>query len=291
MTLSTGFLEELSLKYIKQIEELNTAVKAANEAVQGIQKREEVSRDRTERLEAQVQFLAESVTGLEGRLLELQDELLARHGLLILGELLVIGLVLMLCRPQQGKRRQTSVSLSQEGLADSRRRSLDTMRDDRQKGAARLETRRRSFEVGCLGNGQLGSMVQQADSGLVLTKKQKKRKRRKDSKNLTTGLRHLTEEMESDNSNPQDVGAGCELDTREFLQPGSDNLAMQSTPRKEPPVLLVPGNGVQDLNGWRSKEIKTVRFPPSKLLSSSQARGCGLPPTQVSNIFSMLDNR
>merc|ERR1712150_204834 len=133
-------------------------------------------------------------------------------------------------------------------------------------------------------------MVQQADSGLVLTKKQKKRKRRKDSKNLATGLRHLTEEMESDNSNPQDVGAGCELDTREFLQPGSDNLAMQSTPRKEPPVLSVPGNGVQDLNGWRSKEIKTVRFPPSKLLSSSQARGCGLPPTQVSNIFSMLDN-
>ena len=73
MTLSTGFLEELSLKYIKQIEELNTAVKAANEAVQGIQKREEVSRDRTERLEAQVQFLAESVTGLEGRLLELHQ--------------------------------------------------------------------------------------------------------------------------------------------------------------------------------------------------------------------------
>ena len=47
VTLSTGFLEELSLKYIKQIDELNSAVKVANEAIAGIIKREEISRERT----------------------------------------------------------------------------------------------------------------------------------------------------------------------------------------------------------------------------------------------------
>merc|ERR1740129_1067358 len=57
VTLSTGFLEELSLKYIKQIEELNTAVKAANEAIYGINKREELSSEKTDRLMAQVETL------------------------------------------------------------------------------------------------------------------------------------------------------------------------------------------------------------------------------------------
>lgn len=273
VTLSTGFLEELSLKYIKQIEELNTAVKVANEAIQGIYRREEFSKDRTDRLVTQVESLTMSVASLEGRLLELQDELLARHGLLILGELLVIGLVLLLCRSDPARRKESSVSLAQ----DNRRRSLDTMRDNRQKMSERLETRRRSFEVGCLGNGQLGAMLQQTDSGLGLTKKQKKRKRRKDSKNLTTGLRHLSEEMESDNSNHQEAGLVAEPDN-------SDIIAMQSTPRKAGTVMSV--HGVQDLS-WRSKEVKTVRFPPAKKLSFSQS---AVPPTQVSNIFSMLDN-
>ena len=288
VTLSTGFLEELSLKYIQQIEELNTAVKAANEAVQGIHRREELSRERNDKLEAQVESLTESVTSLEERLVELQDELLARHGLLILGEILVIGLVLMLCRPDQAKRKP-SVNLGQEASQETRRRSLDTMRDNRQKVTGRLEARRRSFEVGCLGNGQLGSIVQQADSGL--NKKQKKRKRRKDSKNLTSGLRHLTEEMESDNSNAQEVGPAAELDTRDFLSRHSDVISMQSTPRKV--VASVPVPEVEEVNGWRSKEVKTVRFPPGKKLSSCQSRYgvSGVPPTQVSNIFTMLDNR
>ena len=287
MTLSTGFLEELSLKYIKQIEELNTAVKAANEAIHGINKREDLSRERTDKLVAQVETLTEAMAGLERRLVELQDEVLARHGLLILGEILVLGLVIMLCRPGQAKKKEQSV-VTNSGQ-ENRRRSLDTMRDTRQqKGLEMLERRRRSFEVGCLANGQLGSMVQQADSGLSLTKKQKKRKRRKDSKSL--GLRHVYEEMESDNSNPVEA-RGEEVAVAEFLQPegglrSGDNMAMQSTPRKGPAL------PVEDLNnGWRSsssKEVKTVRFPPGKKLSSSQ---CAPPATQVSNIFSMLDNR
>ena len=285
MTLSTGFLEELSLKYIKQIEELNTAVKAANEAIHDINKREEFSREKTDKLMAEVQTLTESMHSMETRLVELQDEVLARHGLLILGEILVLGLVIMLCRSDPARKKEQSVSPN--SVPENRRRSLDTMRDHRQqKGLEMLEKRRRSFEVGCLGNGQLGSMVQQADSGLGLTKKQKKRKRRKDSKNL--GLRHVYEEMESDNSNPQEPRLE-EVAVSELLQPETglsiDSISMQSTPLKGP---ALPAGGVEDLNGWRSsKEVKTVRFPPGKKLSSSQ----GGPTTQVSNIFSMLDNR
>merc|ERR1712048_937174 len=79
-----------------------------------------------------------------------------------------------------------------------------------------------------------------------------------------------------------------EVAVSELLQPEtgltSDVISMQSTPRKGP---ALPAGGVEDLNGWRSsKEVKTVRFPPGKKLSSSQ----GGPTTQVSNIFSMLDN-
>ena len=51
VTMSTGFLEELSLKYIQQTEELNTAVKAANEAIAGVVKREEVMKETLEERE------------------------------------------------------------------------------------------------------------------------------------------------------------------------------------------------------------------------------------------------
>ena len=262
-------------------------MKVANEAIHGINKREELAREKTDRLMAQMETLTESMHGMETRMAELQDEVLARHGLLILGEILVLGLVIMLCRPDPARKKEQSVSPS--SVPENRRRSLDTMRDTRQqKGSEMLERRRRSFEVGCLGNGQAGSMVQQADSGLALTKKQKKRKRRKDSKSL--GLRHVYEEMESDNSNTQEARME-KVAVSEFLPPApmfsSDIVSMQSTPRKGP-ALSVPAAGVEDLNGWRSsKEVKTVRFPPGRKLSSSQAG----PTTQVSNIFSMLDNR
>merc|ERR1719347_150164 len=103
VTLSTGFLEELSLKYIKQIEELNSAVKVANDAISGVVKREEVARERHDQLAVQVSQLNENLEQLQGRVGELQDEVLARHGLLLLLEVLVIGLVFLLCRPGVGE--------------------------------------------------------------------------------------------------------------------------------------------------------------------------------------------
>ena len=99
VTLSTGFLEELSLKYIKQIEDLNNAVKIANDAISGIQRREEISNARTERLIQHVERLTRDMSGLETSLGLLKDELFARHGLLLLAEVLFVCLVFLLCRP------------------------------------------------------------------------------------------------------------------------------------------------------------------------------------------------
>ena len=62
------------------------------------------------------------------------------------------------------------------------------------------EKRRSSIEVGCLPNGQLGSMMAEV-SGVGLSKKQRKRKKRKDSR---LGLRNVVEELESDDSKAGD---------------------------------------------------------------------------------------
>ena len=59
--------------------------------------------------------------------------------------------------------------------------------------------------MGCLSHASLGQSVES------LTKKQRKRRRRKDSKQSAlhlAGLRHVTEELESDYSNPQELVTG-----------------------------------------------------------------------------------
>jgi len=191
VTLSSGFLEELSLKYIKQIEELNNAVKVANDAISGVSKREELARERGEQLATQVHQLSNNMEKLVVRVSELQEEVLARHGLLLLLEVLVIGLVFLLCRPGGGRMVGSKVT----SMVD-RRRSLDTIRGEREKSSTKLDKRRSSIEVGCLPNGQLGTMLTDATrSGL--SKKQRKKKRRRDSR---LGLRNVLEELESDDS-------------------------------------------------------------------------------------------
>merc|ERR1719233_2381269 len=192
VTLSTGFLEELSLKYIKQIEELNSAVKVANDAISGVVKREEVAREKHDQLAEQVNQLNKNLEQLTVRVGELQEEVLARHGLLLLLEVLVIGLVFLLCRPGGDKTAGRNVG----NTAVDRRRSLDTMKGEREKMNTKQEKRRSSIEVGCLPNGQVGSMMTEVPlSGL--TKKQRKKKRRRDSR---LGLRNVVEELESDES-------------------------------------------------------------------------------------------
>merc|ERR1712042_407500 len=112
---------------------------------------------------------------------ELQEEVLARHGLMILLEVLIIGMVFLLCRPGSSRELQQTLTMD-------RRRSLDTMIGDKVK--CETEKRRNSIEVGSLANGHLGSMVEPA-----LSKRQRKRKRRKESRQ---GLRNVLEESNSD---------------------------------------------------------------------------------------------
>jgi len=301
VTLSTGFLEELSLKYIKQIEELNSAVKIANDAISGILRREEIARDRTERLVDQVDQLTKSMKNMEENLVVLQDEIFARHGLLLLGEVLFISLVFLLCRPDSIKK---ASRLSSVAVPDNRRRSLDTMKDIREKKPQSHDKRRSSIEVGCLRNGQAGSLVQSVEYA-SLTKRQKKRKRRKDSKQMAHNLRNVTEEMESDAS--LDTPGGRRHVRRRSNSwseqvPGEslvkDDLdktpspvfkypSMQSTPNK----VYTKSSIYQDTNhnnGWKCKDVKTVRFPSKYKLVDGVYNPC--QPPEVSNIFSMLEH-
>ena len=57
VTLITGFLEELSVKYIKQIDEINNAVKMANDPIIGAVDREELAKENFYVLERKIKHL------------------------------------------------------------------------------------------------------------------------------------------------------------------------------------------------------------------------------------------
>jgi len=303
VTLSTGFLEELSLKYIKQIEELNTAMKVAHESITTLTRREEAARERAELQAQQTEQLRQSLTALQDRVDLLGGELLARHGLLLLLEVLVLGLVILLCGPATRPAALRSLE------TEHRRRSLDTIRDQRStKQSTKPEKRRSSIEVGCLPNGQLGSMI--GAEGLSLTtmqtRRQRKRKRRRDSK---LGMREVVEELESDESYKYDTfhgqagHSGREVDLGERRRSRSWEEIPQEDTAASGRFLVGPatvGPGCDSVflpakpiagvlaGKPRSGSGKTVRFPPE---------GGGRPVVQgtagqveVSNIFSLLDS-
>ena len=99
VSLSTGFLEELSLKYIKQIDELNSQLKVTGESIAVVQRREEACRMKGQLLERRLDELAGELGRVVERLAGLQEEVMARHGLLLLLEVLLLGLVLFWCSP------------------------------------------------------------------------------------------------------------------------------------------------------------------------------------------------
>jgi hypothetical protein len=101
VSLSTGFLEELSLKYIKQIEELNSQLKLTGESIGQLQRREEACRARAGQLEKRLEEVGGQLGQLGHRLAGLQEEVMARHGLLMLLEVLLLGLILFWCSPPQ----------------------------------------------------------------------------------------------------------------------------------------------------------------------------------------------
>ena len=115
VTMSTGFLEELSLKYIQQTEELNTAVKAANEAIAGVVKREELMKETMEERGRHVAKLVAEVDEMREMVERSREEVVTRHALLLLLEGCVLGLLLVCCRGGRGREREIG----------SRRVSLD----------------------------------------------------------------------------------------------------------------------------------------------------------------------
>jgi len=181
VTLSTGFLEELSLRYVKQIDELNEAVKDANEAIVTTNKKQDLNKQTNEKMEKKILELTTTVKQLNQKIEKLQDEVMSRHGLLLLAEVLCLGLVLLACRPNP-----RAVLPPPSGQAPSRRHSMEIP-----KPAKEVEKRRQSIAVAHLTNGQFGARVEEAGEE-NLTKRQKKRRRRKGSRQ--EGLKNVQED-------------------------------------------------------------------------------------------------
>jgi hypothetical protein len=72
VSLSTGFLEELSLKYIRQIEELNSQLKVSGESIGALQRREEACRGKRAELERRLEEVGSELGRLAERLAGLQ---------------------------------------------------------------------------------------------------------------------------------------------------------------------------------------------------------------------------
>ncbi len=75
VSLSTGFLEELSLKYIRQIEELNSQLKLSGESIGALQRREEACRGKRAELERRLEEVGGELGRLAERLAGLQVQL------------------------------------------------------------------------------------------------------------------------------------------------------------------------------------------------------------------------
>jgi len=113
-----------------------------------------------------------------------QEEVMTRHGLLILLEVVTLALVFLICRPGGGKQRVVNLQ------STDRKMSLDSSIKHKESCNSKDNNRERrsSIEVGTLPNGQVGSMRTEAGA---MTKKQRKKKRRRES---AQSLRNLVEE-------------------------------------------------------------------------------------------------
>ena len=169
--MSTGFLEELSQKYIQQTEELNTAVKAANEAIAGVVRREEVMKETMEEREIHIIKLVAEVKEMREMVERSREEVVTRHGLLLLLEGCVLGLLLVCCRGGRGRDRSGSRRVSLELPA--------TQHQNQQPGGSRRQSCE-SAQATPIG----GEEEQQ------LSKRQRKRKRRRESASLLRYIFH-----------------------------------------------------------------------------------------------------
>jgi len=234
VSLSTGFLEELSLKYIKQIDELNTAVKMMSESIGTLTKREEACKAKGNLLEKQVEGLTEGLADLEGRLAETQEEMMSRHGLLVLLEICVLGLVMFWCSPSSNNFKRKSVEAP--STQPQRRLSLDAQKAERVKDKAATAAaeagknssklqRRKSIEVGTLCNGHVGSMIEPLAAG---SRRQRRKRRRKEGGHHRPASDHL----------------------KDWEEEGDDNVYLTYQGNQGSPPLSPSKNGRKRSNSW-----------------------------------------
>ncbi len=106
MTLSSGYLEELSVRYKKQIEDLQLAVRQSGEALSLSSKAREQDRTKMNELKDQVANLSDIVGNLSTRLDTMSTWAIAVHLLFLVFEI-VIGVMFILacCNGRRVQRR------------------------------------------------------------------------------------------------------------------------------------------------------------------------------------------
>jgi len=136
---------------------------------------------------------------------------MSRHGLLVLLEVCLLGLVLFWCSPATKQKERLSTT------ASNRRLSLDTLKTEKMNSGKKKDqdkdasTRRRSIEVGTLANGHVGSMIQRlqppshssnsnssTNSYSSLSKRQRRRRRRKEGRPSSEYLQNVNEDSDED---------------------------------------------------------------------------------------------
>jgi len=150
------------------------AVKAANEAIAGLVKREEVMRETMEQRERNVAKLVAEVEEMREMVERSREEVVTRHALLLLLEGCVLGLLLVCCRGGRGRERELG----------SRRVSLELAPTQQQQ----QESRSQSYEPPSAAGLGGGNEEQQ------LSKRQRKRKRRRESASLLSRMPEESDE-------------------------------------------------------------------------------------------------
>jgi len=138
----------------------------------------ESCRTKSIQLEKKIQLLTTRLENFETSMSETQEELMSRHGLLVILEVCVLGLIMFWCTPvnKPGNRNPPPGATT-----STRRLSLDTLKTEKlkvkqNKTAPTQPNRRKSIEMGGLCT--VGSMVNSLES--TTKKKVKRKKRRKE---------------------------------------------------------------------------------------------------------------
>lgn len=166
MSLSSQYLEELSQRYKKQVEEMQRLLDKTINTLSEENKRKE---DRTEKLEEQIILLRESVNGL---IVEKNSWITTTYWLLLTG-IIVIGFLLFCRRNQEHKQPKLEERTNNSEI--QRRKSVDVITHK----TPVAKKRRPSEEASMMINGTYSNlMINETDTNSVKLKDRKRRKKK-----------------------------------------------------------------------------------------------------------------